>query len=100
MEGCPLGDVVFYGDRSALADESFHALCVSFERRQVQSSAALLVLDIQIDQRLEKYLQGLVVTIIGLEIRTQLSSSKDFHVKHKIHHYRSLLYTVEITQFS
>lgn len=68
MEGGPFGDIVFYSDRSALADESFHALCMSFKGSQVQSSASLLILNIQIYQRLEKYLQGLMMTIIGLEI--------------------------------
>lgn len=68
MEGGPFGDIVLYGDRSTLADESFHTLCVSSECSQVQSSASLLILNIQIDQRLEKYLQSLMMTIIGLEL--------------------------------
>lgn len=67
MEGGPFGDIVLYSDRSTLADESFHTFCVSSEGSQVQSSASLLILNIQIYQRLEKYLQSLMVTIIGLE---------------------------------
>lgn len=68
MEGGPFCDIVFYSNRSTLADESFHTLCMSFKCSQVQSSASLLILNIQIYQRLEKYLQGLMMTIIGLEI--------------------------------
>lgn len=68
MQWGPFSDVVFYSDRSTLADESFHALCMPFKCSQVQSSASLLILDIQIYQRLEEYLQGSVMTIIGLEI--------------------------------
>lgn len=67
MEGGPFGDIVLYSDRSTLADESFHTLCMSPKRSQVQSSAALLILNIQIYQRLQKYLQSLMMTIIGLE---------------------------------
>lgn len=67
MEGGPFGDIVLYSDRSTLADESFHALCVSPKGSQVQSCASLLILDVQIHQRLQKYLQSLMVTIIGLE---------------------------------
>lgn len=68
MQGCPFGDIVFYSDRSTLADESFHALCMPFKCSQVQSSASFLILNIQIYQRLEQHLQSLMMTIIGLEI--------------------------------
>lgn len=68
MEGGPFGDIVLDGDRSTLADESFHTLCMSSKCSQVQSSASLVILNIQIYQRLEKYLQSLMMTIIGLEL--------------------------------
>lgn len=72
MERGSFGDVIFYQDGSTLADESFNTFCMSLKGSQVQGSASFLILNIQVYQRLKKYLQGLMMTIIGLEIQNRL----------------------------
>lgn len=71
MEWSSFGDIIFYCDGSTLTEESFNTFCVSFKCSQVQGSATSLILNIQVYWSLEKYLQGLMMTIIGLDIQNR-----------------------------
>lgn len=72
MKWGSFGYIVFHKDGCTLIDKRFHTFCVSLKGSQIQSSAAFLIPDVQVHQRLQEDFQGLVVPIVGLQGRNQL----------------------------
>lgn len=71
MKWGSFGYIVFHKDGCTLIDKCFHTLRMSLKGSQIQRSAAFLIPDVQVYQRLQKDFQGLVVTVVGLQRRNQ-----------------------------
>lgn len=69
MKWGSFGYIVFHKDGCTLIDKCFHTFRMSLKGSQIQSSAAFLIPDVQVYQRLQKDFQGLVVPIVGLQRR-------------------------------
>lgn len=61
------GYVVFHKDGCALINKCFHTFWVSLKGSQIQSSAALLIPDVQVHQGLQQDFHGLMMPIVGLQ---------------------------------
>lgn len=66
MDRGPLQGVVLHQDGGPLVDQHVHTLHVALEGSQVQGRAALAVPHVQVQQRLDQHLHGLVVTMVCL----------------------------------
>lgn len=72
MDGGALVSVVLDKDGGSLVDQYIYTLHVAFKSSQVQRCVALCSPHIQIQQRLYKHLEGLVMPVIRLRRNSTL----------------------------